>query len=169
MQVRNDYDVDYDFSKLKNYAWQALEIKNPLMHNALVEERVHEAVDYELMQKEFKETDLEKVDFFVAYHYLARDLTDAEKKQINSAFAPGNPTGYDNVFENVGFGIPVAIRADQQIETLAIDIIDANSKKLIWRGYGNQKLLDSGPKKTMANFAKAARAILKNFPPSGGK
>ncbi len=166
VSVKQDYDVKFDFSKLKNFSWQTIEEKGPVVRNTLVEDRVHESVDNQLSAKGFKKAEIDKVDFFVNYHYLIRALTSSEKDRISAGFGLGSSIGSDNTFGSLGVGIPLGVRTDYEIETLVIDIIDSTNGKLIWRGYAQQKLLNSKPEKTNANFARVVQAILEKFPPS---
>ncbi|MBI2519265.1 MAG: DUF4136 domain-containing protein [Bdellovibrio sp.] len=167
IDVKQDYDVKYDFSKLKNYSWQVMDEKSPVVRNALVEDRVRTAVDNQLSAQGFKKDGIDKVDFFVNYHYIVREVSD--KDVMNAGFGIGSTLGSDSTFGSLGFGIPLGDRASHMVESLVIDVIDANSGKLIWRGFANEKLLNSTPEKTNANFIKTVQAILQKFPPSKKK
>ncbi|HET9130863.1 MAG TPA: DUF4136 domain-containing protein, partial [Terriglobia bacterium] len=50
--------------------------------------------------------------------------------------------------------------------SLALDIYDASSKKLIWRGVATKSLdTNAKPDKKQKNMAKGAQKLLKNYPP----
>jgi hypothetical protein len=50
--------------------------------------------------------------------------------------------------------------------TLALDMYDASSKKLVWRGIATKTLdVDAKPEKRQKNMAKGSEKLLKKYPP----
>ena len=52
--------------------------------------------------------------------------------------------------------------------TLVVDIWDARTKELIWRGTATDSVSDS-PEKNEKKMKKAMEKLFKNYPPDGGK
>jgi hypothetical protein len=63
-----------------------------------------------------------------------------------------------------GDGIATTTVSTTPIGTLVIDIFDAPSKKLIWRGKATETLSDK-PDKNEKKLEKAVEEMFKNFPP----
>jgi hypothetical protein len=52
------------------------------------------------------------------------------------------------------------------VGTLAVDIVDAAKKEIVWRGLGTKEVdTNAKPEKRDENIAKAVEKIFKNYPP----
>jgi hypothetical protein len=54
------------------------------------------------------------------------------------------------------------------VGTMVLDIFDAKTKQLLWRGIGSDELDDKADK-NQKKIAKATEKMFKNFPPTPGK
>jgi hypothetical protein len=158
VRVNTDYDVSYNFAKARSYAW--VSVNDKFGDSTLVGRRIKNAINHELANRGLTETTAdENPDFIVAYHTGLHD-----KSQIVDW---GGTWGY-------GYGpwytpIYPSYRVENYTEgTLVIDIVDWNSKQMIWRGMGT-KVIDPQPKpdpdRVTRNVNDAVARIMAGFPP----
>ena len=63
---------------------------------------------------------------------------------------------------------PLGYPGDSKNGTMVLDIFDAKTKQLLWRGTGSDELSDKADK-NQKKIAKATEKMFKNFPPTPGK
>ena len=126
-KVTIDYDRDYDFSTIETYSWVKPEQfeRNPLMN-----QRIVNAIDYQLTMAGVRQ--IEKVDtdpdVYVTYHSNSK-----EQYQINTTnFGYGYGAGWYGGYG--GIGTSTSSVYSYQVGTLIIDVWDAETKNLVWRG-----------------------------------
>lgn len=126
-KVQIDYDKTVDFSKYKTFQWAdvssdtSLKQGSPLMHSRLknaIEDHFGKAGVYEVE---------EDPDFYITYHTNARD----EVRYNTTNFGYGYGRGW---YYGGGMGSSTTTATTYTKGTLIIDIWDAESKELIWRG-----------------------------------
>ena len=163
-KLRTDYDQRFSFRDLRTYQWLDKRVRtarNPAVNSPLVQERIQRAVDIELLRLGFEKASSREPDFLITYHVIADD------KYELSIYDDYSYYGYFGHHGRPHYGS--TIYADKYLEgTLILDIIDAETKKLIWRGWAT-KALDDNPKPENVQMYvnKAVRKILKEFPPMG--
>ncbi|HEY7500643.1 MAG TPA: DUF4136 domain-containing protein [Vicinamibacterales bacterium] len=150
--VTYDFDRGADFSKFKTYAW----VRGTNLNDELNHKRIMRAVDAQLASRGFaKSESAANADVLVAYH-----ATFDKNLQINGfssgwggyRFA-GNRTGTATVEEIV-------------VGTLAIDLVDAKSKTIVWRGMATKEVdVKANADKREKNINRAAEKLFKNYPP----
>ena len=153
--VEYDYDLKADFDRLKTYGWMAVPDKADI--ESLDVERVKKAVNNGLKAKGLK-MDSNNPDFLIAEHLGTKD-----KVQItNWGYGYGPHRGYWG-----GYWGPGGITAYQYEEgSLILDFVDANTKKMIWRGVAKADVNNANtPQKKEKLINEAVQEILKNFPP----
>jgi Domain of unknown function (DUF4136) len=147
--VNYDYDRSADFTKFKTYTWvRGTELKDELNHK-----RVVRAIDTELAAKGLSLVE-RNADVLVAYH-----ANFDENLQIN-----GNSAG----FGGPRFGNISGTATTQRIVTgtLVVDIMDAGTRAMVWRGLAEHDLNPGAkPEKREKNITKATEKIFKNYPP----
>ena len=165
INVKQDYDVSADFSRLKTFAWQSdvqKEAKNELANNSLIDSRIRAAVDQNLIGKGYKQTDKKKADFLVAYHYGIEEKVETRDK-VRTGIGIG--TGSRGSFGTFGISFGSGDR-DYEQGTLIVDLINPKTGKLYWRGFTRQRLTwQSDPKKTSKKINETVAAIIEKFPP----
>lgn len=153
-----DYNGARNFYSLHNYAWASSadqQSKDPVLYNALDEQRVHDAVNYELTSRGYKQSDEKSADFLVTYHVTL-------KQRVQ-----GNSVGMGMGMWGPPFmlGGEVAITQYEE-EELFIDLLDAKTHELIWRGSLRRPVGDrQTPEKRAAEIHKKVSVILGKFPP----
>ena len=146
-----DYDTSYDFSKLKSYAW-ARAVGQPEA-SPLVLERIHAAVDKELGARGYARAE-RNPDFLVAT-FAGRQ----SRIQVTDWGYRYGPPGY---WHHGGIDV-----YQYEEGTLIVDVVDAKSKRLVWRGTATGTVDTSAtPEKRTERINAAVAKIFERFPPS---
>jgi hypothetical protein len=144
--VNTDSDPKAPFATFKTYAW----VKGEAAANPLNETRIHEGVVASLAKAGLKEA-AENPDIVVATHAMAK-----EQKEL---YATGMGGSY-----RWGGGMGTISAQTYVVGTLVVDIWDAKTKQLIWRGTAQDTMSDK-PEKNAQKISKAIEKMFKNYPP----
>lgn len=147
-----DYDTSYDFAKLKTYRWA--DIPSKADANPLVVQRVGAAVERELKAKGYAPAE-GAPDFLVAT-YVGRQ----SRIQVTD-------WGYGYGPRGAWYGGGVDVYQYEE-GSLIVDIVDARSKQLVWRGTATS-IIDPGatPEERTERINEAVAKIFGDFPPKG--
>jgi hypothetical protein len=152
-----DFDKAAPFAQFKSYSMK----EGTPSGNELVDKRIVAAIEIQLAAKGLVRDDAAP-DVFVVFH-MAFD-----KQQDISAYSSGPMYGGYGWGWGGGWGsttTDVRVR-DILVGTLAIDMVDARSKSMAWRGLGTREIdTNAKPEKRDANITKAVEKIMKNYPP----
>jgi Domain of unknown function (DUF4136) len=150
-QVRTDFDKRVDFAQYKTYSWKKVNVSN-----ALWEPRIKDAVDGQLAAKGWKQVDEGGDVVLVA---IGTTQTQRTLDTFYNGFGGGwRWRGFG------GSGISTTTEQDYKEGTLVVDMFDAKSQMLIWRGNA-QDMLSGNPDKNEKNLNKAVVKMFKKFPP----
>ena len=130
-KIGYDYDSSANFSAYRTYEWMPgiqETTGDKRVDNSLVDSRIRTAVGSRLRAKGYTTSLNGKPDFYVAYHVGVKDMvadvtqhfSDEHAPRLTTRSSSGAPTGGEPQPYTTG--------------TLLIDIIDAASNKLAWRG-----------------------------------
>jgi Domain of unknown function (DUF4136) len=144
--VNTDSDPSAPFSTYKTYAWTA-GTASPI---SLGEQRIHAAVEGQMAAKGFKLATDETPDVYIATHVLTHE----EPQVIANGFGPWGLGGYG----------AIDVRTLVQ-GTLIVDMYDAKTKKMVWRGVATGTASDKASKNT-AKIDKALEKMFRRYPPS---
>ena len=148
--ITTDYDHKVDFAHYKTYSWG--NVKTP---DSLWDSRIRQAVDGQLAAK-----GLTQVPSGGDVVVTARDAIH-NQEQLN--------TFYDNFGGGRrfggGFGTSTTNVDTYKVGTLIIDVIDAQTKNLVWRGAATDTLA-SKPDKNIKALDKNVQKMFQHFPPS---
>ena len=151
--VTHDFDRAANFSSYRSYAWvRGTNLDDPLNHNRIVR-----AVDSQMASKGLSFVDASaNPDLLVAYH--ARFDQSLEINGFSSGWG-----GY-----RFGATRSGSARADQiTVGTLVIDLVDAKTKTIVWRGMASKDLdPNAKPEKRDKNINQAAAKLFKHYPPT---
>jgi Domain of unknown function (DUF4136) len=163
------------FDGYRRYAWvkpdiQTNQDRNPLLNSPLITARVEQAVD-QAMQERGVTRDEKNPDFYLCYHeYVAK-----ETRTVANPPAPGY-FGY-RPYSAVWYGgrlVPISYSywaqpwntgyhtEHYEDGTLVLDVIDARSNQLLWRGSVEKPVSD--PAGLSQQMAREARDIVRKFP-----
>jgi hypothetical protein len=150
-QVKTDYDHSANFGQYKTYSWEKVKTKDPLMV-----ERIKDAVNAALSAKGWTQ-----VESGGDVSVVAMEIT--QNQQTLNTFYDGFGGGWR--WRGVGgFGEATTTTDTYQVGTLVVDLFDAKTKNLIWRG-SSSDTLSNNPDKNTKNLDKGVKKMFGHFPP----
>jgi len=160
--VSQDYERSFDFSVYKAYAWLPEETKKyGVQDNDLVNNRIRDAMVRYFDSKGYQQLDEGEPDFYISYQMSV------EQRVSNTNVSGGIAIGRGSYGRMGSIGISTAPQArvyDQG--KLQIDITDAGSGDLVWRGLSTQQMSQhSDPEKMTEIINETVAAVLEQFPP----
>jgi len=157
--VSYNFDQMADFTKYKTYHWE--KHPNSVDIDPLTVSQLTAALDTELSKKGLTRQEQGNTDLAIVYQLAVKN----EKELTTFSSGYGMGAGWGGSWYG-GSGTTTTTVNTITVGTLALDIYDATSKKLIWRGVAT-KSLDTGakPEKRQKNMAKGAAKLLKKYPP----
>lgn len=157
-------DVKTDFDKAANFAAiKTFDIKiGTSWNNELSEKRVVGEIAQSLTEKGWTRSE-QNPDAVVVLH----GATDV-KKTLDT-FYTGGYGGYGyRGWGGMGMGSSTTQVREYAVGTLVVDIFEAKSKALMFRGTASDELSDK-PEKNQKKLAKASDKMFKDFPPGSAK
>ena len=155
--VQTDFDHQANFSEYKTYSWQ--EIKPP---NSLWDARIKNAVDAQLSAKGWTQVNSGGDVAIVA-------IKTTQTQRTLQTFYDGFGGGWGwRRFGGGGFGESTTTEQDYKDGTLVVDLFDAKTKRLIWRGSSEDMVSDKA-EKNEKNLDKGVAKMFKKFPPGSAK
>ena len=151
--VKTDYDRSADFNRYKTYSWEKVQTTDPLWVD-----RIKEAVDSQLAAKGWT-----RVDSGGEVSIIAIEMT--RNQQTLNTFYDGFGRGWR---WGGGFGNATTTVDTYKVGTLVVDLFDANTQKLIWRGSSSDTLSDKSDK-NITTLDKDVQKMFDHFPPEGKK
>jgi hypothetical protein len=144
-------NVDWDrnvqsFSTFKTYSWVKPLRPAP---SPLMDQRIVAAIDSQLSAKGLQKGD-GPAEVLVTYN--------AGIQRQRSAVAMGSGRW------RMGGGMTTVNQTDSNVGTLVVDISDAKTKQLVWRGTASDTLSDQ-PDKNSKKIEKAVTKMFKKYPP----
>jgi hypothetical protein len=161
--VSTDYDPGWQMPANASYAW----IKRPSAHvdpmidNDLVAGRVRRAVDDQLEGKGVRAAASEaEASLLITYH-----IGEEEKLDISTFHSN---FGYYPCWGCYGPGFDSEVWVNQYTEgKLVIDMIDAHTKQLVWRGIASRRVPNfKTPVERDTYMRETIAAIFQKFPPN---
>ena len=154
-QVKTDYDRGADFSQYKTYSWEKVQTQDPLWVG-----RIKEVVNASLSAK-----GLTPVESGGDVAIVAIETT--QNQQTLNTFYDGFGGGWR--WRGLGgSGDATTTTENYKVGTLVVDLFDAHSKALIWRGSSSDTLSDKSDK-NIKNFDKGVQKMFDHFPPDAKK
>jgi hypothetical protein len=152
-QVKTDYDRTTDFSQYKTYSWEKVQTQDQLWVS-----RIKEAVNSALTAKGWTEAPSGGNVAIVA-------IETTQNQQTLDTFYNGFGGGWR---WGGGFGDATTTVDTYKVGTLVVDLFDANSKKLLWRGSSSGTLSDKSDK-NIKELDKGVQKMFAHFPPEPKK
>ena len=156
-QVKTDYDRNANFGQYKTYSWAQVKTQN-----ALDVDRIKTAVNAALAAKGWTQ-----VDSGGDVSIVAIEIT--RNQQTLNTFYDGFGGGWGwRRFGGGGFGEATTTTETYKVGTLVVDLFDAKTKQLIWRGTSSDTLSNNSDK-NIKNLDKGVENMFKSFPPGSSK
>ncbi len=164
-KVYVDYDRQADFGAYKTYAWLPAKGFNLADVNELLHLRVKNYIEDKLEKGGYLLVE-KNPDFLVTYYTASKDMTKINVVSMGYAYGPG--WGWDPYWTGYwGWGYGGSHAASGQVAvytkgTLIIDVIDARTKQLIWRGTLKDSVPDN-PDKISKKIYKGIDKIIRKW------
>ncbi len=152
-QVKTDYARGTDFSQYKTYSWQKVQTQDPLWVN-----RIKDAVNGALTAK-----GLTQVDSGGDLALVAIEMT--KNQSTLNTFYNGFGGGWR---WGGGFGNSTTTVDNYKVGTLVVDLFDAKTKDLVWRGSSSDTLSNKSDK-NIKNLDNGVHKMFQHFPPDEKK
>lgn len=156
--VKTEHDDTAAFDRYQTFAWQVPEreeMDDPELDSEMLDRRMADVLTTALVAAGYSQASESGPDFRVTYHVVERESRDS---------GGGFSVGVGGSSGNVGTGISFGSGGGGRELNLILDVMDANSGDLVWRGW-------SGTTRSVLNDADALRGlvdrILDAFPPEG--
>jgi hypothetical protein len=160
--VGYNYDQQADFTKFKTYKW--VKVEGAQAVDDITDSQIKAAIDKQMALKGLTKTDADNADLYVAYQ--AASSTEKQLTTWNTGYGMGPGWGGRYYGGYYGGGMTTATTSTIRIGTLALDMYDAQGKKLVWRGMASKQIDQKAkPEKRQKNLEKGAAKLLKDFPP----
>ena len=144
--VTTDSDPAAPFATYKTYAWTP----GTASDVSLTEQRIHNGVNAQLQGKGMTQVE-SNPNVFVATHVTTHTVPQV----IADGFGPW------------GFGGGMATVQTYTEGSLIVDLYDASTKKMVWRGVATATV-SSKPEKNASNIDKALMKMFERYPPGAG-
>jgi Domain of unknown function (DUF4136) len=155
--VKIDYDKAFNFSPVKTYSIKV----GTTWGNDLSQRRVLTEFDEAIAAEGWKKVADGQEDIQVILHGAT------QTKQSASTFYSGMG-GYGYRGFGGGTGTASTVVSEYRVGTLVVDMFDAKSKNLVFRGTAEDEISDN-PEKNAKKLDKASTKMFKDFPPSAKK
>ena len=147
--VNTDFDRATDFAQYKTYSWERVQTQDPLWVD-----RIENAVNANLAAKGWTE-----VPSGGDVAVVAIEMT--RNQQTLNTFYDGFGGGWR---WGGGFGDARTTVDTYKVGSLVVDLFDASTKQLVWRGSASDTLSDKS-EKNIRNLDKGVQKMFVHFPP----
>ena len=158
VEVKTDFDRAIDFGRYKTFCWQKVETQDPLWI-----ERIKTAVSSALTAKGWSQAESGSAcDVAVVAMEMKHD-----HDTVNTFYDDfgGGWGGWGwRGFGAGGFGEATTTTETYQTGTLVVDLFDAKTKNLVWRGCATDTLSDKSDK-NIKKLNNAVHNLFEHFPP----
>lgn len=150
-QVRSDYAQTANFNQYRSYKLRIDDLKL----NDIDKDRVLNEVSKQLKSKGLVVAD--NPDLIINLKASHKKVTDVQSTRPYGMYGWGGPWGW-------GFGVNRTYTSNYNKGALIIDMVDANTQKLVWQGIGDGISVDS-PKSKQKQIPDLVQEIMANYPP----
>jgi hypothetical protein len=158
--VKVDYDKAANFGTIKTFSLKL----GTTWGNEISQKRVTDEITQALTGKGWTVAPEAQADALVVLHGATET-----KRSLNTFYSGmGGGYGYRGWGRMGGTGTATTTESEYTIGTLVVDIFDAKSKSLLWRGAAQDELSDK-TEKNIKKLGKASDKLFKDFPPGSAK
>jgi hypothetical protein len=153
--VKVDFDKSANFGAIKTFAVKI----GTSWNNQISEKRITDEITQTLTEKGWTKADANP-DALVLLHGATE-----KQKSLNTFYSGGyGGYGYRGWGGMGGMGTATTTTSEYTVATLVVDIFDAKSKALLFRGTAADEVSDK-PEKNIKKVEKATSKMFKDFPP----
>jgi hypothetical protein len=161
--VRTDFDHSADFSKYQTYSWGKIQTGNPFYAD-----RIRQAVDKQLQAKGWQlQPSNGAVTVFATDNIHNQKEVQTYYDNLGGGWGGGwgwDRWGWAGAWGPGGFGTSTSTTSHQPVASVVIDLFEANSKTLLWRGLATEDLSSNADKNTKM-LDNDINNMFKKFPP----
>jgi Domain of unknown function (DUF4136) len=147
-QVKTDYNRGVDFNQYKTFSFEKVKTQDPLWVD-----RIKSAVSASLTAKGLKQ-----VDSGGDIAIVAVGMTNNQQR-LDTFY-----NGFGGGWRFGSFGDSTTTIVNYRVGTLVVDMFDAKSKELLWRGSASGAVSNKSAS-NIKNLDKGVQKMFKNFPP----
>ena len=155
-RVKTDFDRNTDFTQFTTFMW----IKEPSTTNPLMRHRIVDGINRALAVRGLTLVTSD-ADLAIAAHAATEERT-RDTFYNGGGWRGGGWSWFG------GFDPDTATGSSPQVGTLVVDVFDARTKTVIWRGTASKTLSDN-PRKNADRLNKAVTKMFRKFPPGSKK
>ncbi len=152
------YDKAANFGSIKTFSLKV----GSAWGNPIGEKRVVAELQEALVAKGWTKAEEGKADADVVLHGASQT-----KHNLNTFYSGMGGYGWRG-YGAGGFGTATTTSSEYLVGTLVVDVFDAKSKQLLWRGSATDELKDD-PEKRAKQVEKGTKKLFNDFPPSSAK
>jgi len=157
--VKVDYDKTANFGAIKTFSLKI----GTSWGNPLSEKRISDEITGDLTAKGWTVAPEGQADALVVLNGATET-----KRTLNTFYSGMGGYGYRGWGGMGGMGTATTTESQYTVGTLVVDIFNAKSKSLLWRGIAQDELSDK-PEKNAKKLGKATDKLFKDFPPGSKK
>ena len=163
-QVRANWSLDAPFAQYKTYEWVPSKAKNHPFYRQFVDEYVNYALTNKKGLRRVPAA--QNPDVYVTYHFSTRNVMDTE----TYSYGYGLGWGWGGYGYGAGWGWGGPTYYQTQVRPrvmgyLTLDIIDAHTKKIVWRGEAIQNDMTKSGNDEEKQVAHSVYKMLDRYPP----
>ncbi|MER2998730.1 DUF4136 domain-containing protein [Pontibacter populi] len=165
--IKSSYNSSSNFRVYQTYAWHSAELPTPTIgsgpaYSPLLDQQIKQAIESELVKTGMRPAE-ESPDLLIAYD-IALPATKASEADFAPGFGYGYSYWYGYRFRYSVSGMP-AYRSVSDLPpgTLIIDLIEASTNQLVWRGWYEAEIDPTALGSYDLN--KAIANIMSSYPP----
>lgn len=171
-RVGYDYDPSFDFTTLKQFAWAepaaSRRPDDPLLNNSLVDDRIKEVIEHQLLLKGIRRASGGAPDFLVDYQVTTR-----KHRVASPAYSPYRPFppygagfGYYGPLSYSAWDMPNVYWEEYSTYPLVVDFLHPATRKHLWRGILENALdLGGDPGAQKYRLDAQVQYLFSQFPP----
>jgi Domain of unknown function (DUF4136) len=155
-----DFEQSTIFAKFKTFRLvKGTPELEPVVLEPFLDKRIVASIESQLAARALARSD-ENPDVYVLYHVVL-----GVQKSLTGFGSGSGPFGWHGGFDTFD-----ARLNDIPVGALVIDLANAATRELVWRGVGMNEIdVTAKPEKRDAAIDKAVEKILKNYPPKSGR
>ena len=160
-QVSIDYDKNYDTSSIKTFAWVPTQETSLARTNPLLHSRIVNGIEFYLTRNGAREVESDP-DVLVTYHASTTEQVVLNTTNLGYGYPGGWGYGY-GYRGHAGAGMSSTTVSTYERGTIVVDVWDAGSKELVWRGIASNISVYQDPEKMWKRIDKALDKMVKKW------
>lgn len=164
-----DYDKDYDATKNKTFAWRTADKSTVATSDPLLHSRIINAIQHYITMNGALEVESDP-DVWVTYHASSKEEVVFNTSTYGYGYPGGWHGGYGGYYGRgyygggyYGGGGSVSTISTYRRGTLIVDVWDASSNELVWRGIAENITISDNPAKMIKRIDKALEKMVKEW------